>query len=81
MPGPAGPRYVPGLPTASTDITVPKGTRLTLAHLRALLAQADSIHLSPGAVVTPATSIGGKLTGLKVEGDIRPAANDPLTGQ
>lgn len=81
MTEPAGPSYAAGPPASSTDVTVPKHSRFTLAHLRALVAQADSIHLSPGALVTHATTIGGKLSGLKVEGETAPAANDPLTPQ
>lgn len=80
MTEPAGPpRWVPGLPASATEITVPKGSRFTLAHLRALLAQADSIALAPDALVTHTATMGGKLTGLKVTGDTGPAANDTLT--
>jgi hypothetical protein len=81
MTGPAGPRYEPGLPAAATELTVPKRSPFTLAHLRAVVAQADQLGLSPGAVVTHTASMGGKLRGLKVEDERAPAANDPLTAQ
>lgn len=81
MTEPAGPRWEPGQPAASTDVSVPKHSRFTLAHLRALVAQADSIGLAPDALVTHTTTIGGKLSALKVEGERRPAANDVLTPQ
>jgi len=81
MTAPAGPRYEPGLPAVSTDVTAPKRSPFTLAHLRAVVAQADQLGLSPGAVVTYTASMGGKLRTLKVEGERAPAANDSLTAQ
>lgn len=81
MTEPAGPRYTPGSPAASTDVTVPKRTPFTLAHLRALVAQADQIGLAPDALVTYTATMRGTLSGLKVTGGTRPAANTSLTPQ
>jgi len=81
MTGAVGP-YVPGIAaTGAAEVAAGKGNRLTLAHLRVLVGACDDARLADDAVLSCTQSIGGKLTGLRVEGGRLPDANEPLTPQ